>query len=239
MRILHLYYDFMNLYGEYANVSALERLFTKSGIDCTVDKMSFSDTPKLKDYDIIYMGSGTERNLRVVLEDMRKYRDDLKEYIADGKVLLMTGNSFELTGKTLTAADGSSVEGLGLYDFTVTEQNKTRTTSDAIFTADFSEKPLVGFINKCSSISGIKAPLFSVKMGLGNDEGGFEGIRDRNFFGTHLTGPVLIKNPHFLCYIAGIAAGEGAVLSEEHLGYEKAGYEITLTELTAVMNKTN
>ena len=29
MKILHLYHDIMNLYGEYANVSALERMLEK------------------------------------------------------------------------------------------------------------------------------------------------------------------------------------------------------------------
>ena len=31
MKILHLYYDIMNLYGEYANVCALERIIENSG----------------------------------------------------------------------------------------------------------------------------------------------------------------------------------------------------------------
>ena len=65
MKILHLYYDIMNLYGEYANVSALKRIFEKSGIDTQVDKLSLSDTAVLSDYDIIYIGSGTERNHEV------------------------------------------------------------------------------------------------------------------------------------------------------------------------------
>ena len=33
MKILHLYHDIMNLYGEYANVSALERMLEKNVYD--------------------------------------------------------------------------------------------------------------------------------------------------------------------------------------------------------------
>ncbi len=237
MKLLHLYHDIMNLYGDYANISALERIFKNSGVEYTADKLSFSDSPAFEEYDFIYIGSGTERNRNVVLEDIRKYADGLKAFIDSGKPVLMTGNSFEMLGKTITGANGKTIDGLGIFDFAVTEQNRTRTTGDAIFTAGFLDKPLVGFINKCSEIEGISEPLFSVKMGLGNkNDGDTEGIRKNNFFGTHLTGPVLIKNPHFLVYLAKLIAGEDTEIKTEQLKYENAGYEITLSELTKRMN---
>ncbi len=237
MKLLHLYHDIMNLYGDYANISALERIFKNSGVEYTADKLSFSDSPAFEEYDFIYIGSGTERNRNVVLEDIRKYADGLKAFIDSGKPVLMTGNSFEMLGKTITGANGKTIDGLGIFDFAVTEQNRTRTTGDAIFTAGFLDKPLVGFINKCSEIEGISEPLFSVKMGLGNkNDGDTEGIRKNNFFGTHLTGPVLIKNPHFLVYLARLIAGENTEIKTDRLKYENAGYEITLSELTKRMN---
>ena len=235
MKILHLYYDIMNLYGDYANISALERLFQKSGIEYTTDRFSFNDNAVLSDYDMIYIGSGTERNRNVVLEDMRRYKDALVQYIESGKTVLMTGNSFEMLGSSITSAAGQTIKGLELYNFAVTEQNKTRTTGDAVFRADFLEKPLVGFINKCSEIEGIENPLFSVDMGLGNtNKNDSEGIRYKNLFGTLLTGPVLIKNPHFLIYLAKLIVGNDTALSIDHLSYENAAYEITLKELSAL-----
>lgn len=239
MKILHLYYDFMNLYGEYANISALERLLQKSGIDFQTDRLSLQDDVSFSDYDFIYIGSGTERNRNIAMEHLRLYKSALAECIDRNTVLLMTGNAFEMFGKSITSADGRTAEGLGLFNFTVTEQKKSRNTADAIFTADFLDKPLVGFINKCSEISGIDAPLFTVRMGLGNQQKDKnEGIRLNNFFGTHLTGPVMMKNPHFLLYVAQLIAKD-AVLSTDHLGYENAAYEITLSELTKLTEKNN
>ena len=76
-------------------------------------------------------------------------------------------------------------------------------------------------------------------MGLGNKDGDeTEGVRKENLFGTHLTGPVLIKNPYFLEYLAGIVAG-GTKLSTDHLEYERKGYEITLSELSKLMDKAD
>ena len=43
MKLLHLYHDIMNLYGEYANVLAAERALQQKGIDCTVDRLSFPE----------------------------------------------------------------------------------------------------------------------------------------------------------------------------------------------------
>ena len=43
MKILHLYHDIMNLYGEYANVSALERMLEKSGVKFTTDRLTLFD----------------------------------------------------------------------------------------------------------------------------------------------------------------------------------------------------
>lgn len=234
MKILHLYHDIMNLYGEYANVAALKRMLEKNNVPCEIDKLSVGDKLQLMDYDFIYIGSGTESNQKYILEHLKEYKEEIKSYVEAGKMLLMTGNSFEILGKELTDAKGKKYTGLGMFQFTVTEQEKTRNTADAIFTMEGEERPLVGFINKCSTISGIEMPLFQIKMGFGNEtKGKTEGIHYKNFFGTHLTGPILIKNPYFLVRIAEILCSKK--MKDEYLTYEKAGYEITLRELNARM----
>ena len=222
----------MNLYGDYANVLAMQRILVNSGIEADIDRLSVSDNAVLTDYDFIYIGSGTERNQKLVLEDLRKYKDQLKDCIDSVKVILMTGNSFEMLGKSITDSSGKKYNGLGLFVFETTEQNKTRITSDVIFKTELSDKKLVGFINKCSSITKTDTPLFAVKMGIGNSENDkSEGVRKNNFFGTHMTGPILIKNPYFLEYIASLVAGADKKLNTDYLEYEKAGYEVTLSEL--------
>ena len=242
MKILHLYHDIMNLYGEYANVSALKRMLENNKIPCMVDTLSVGDKLELLEYDFIYVGSGTESNQKYVLEHLKKYKEQLKAYVDAGRFLLMTGNAFEILGKTITDAKGKEYGGLGIFDFTVVEQERVRNTADAIFSlidenegsvSDMKnkEKELVGFINKCSTIKGITTPLFEVKMGLGNEnKGKTEGIVYKNFFGTHLTGPMLIKNPFFLQDLASKLCGKE--MNGEYLNYEKAGYEITLRELS-------
>ncbi len=229
MKILHLYYDLMNLYGDYANISALCRIFEVNNIEYTLDKMSLGDELTLSDYDFIYVGSGSEENQKLALAHLKEYKEDLEAYIHNGKIALFTGNSFEMLGKGINGFLGE-YEALGVFDFETNEQNKTRTTADAIFDMPDLDKPLVGFVNKCSTIVGITEPLFTVKMGIGNNkEDKGEGIRCKNFFGTHLTGPVLVKNPHLLKFISETICKKE--LDDSIFSYEKAGYEITLKKL--------
>ncbi len=242
MKILHLYHDIMNLYGEYGNVRAVERILQKSNANPEVVTATLGDSVNFDDFDFIYIGSGTEKNQKIVLYDFKKYTNQLNAYIEAGKVALFTGNSFEMLGKSITDADSNKYDGMGIFDFETVEQNKTRVTSDVIFTADFLDKPLVGFVNKCSEIKGVDAPIFDVKMGIGNCSGDKkEGVMLNHMYGTHLTGPVLIKNPYFLEYIAKILSGntDNFEVCTDYLNYERAGYEVTLSELTKRMENNS
>lgn len=229
MKILHLYHDLMNLYGDYANISALCRIFEKNEIGYTLDKMSLGDEPDFTEYDFVFVGSGSEENQKLALEHLKEYKEGLSGYIEKGGVALFTGNSFEMLGEKIESFLGE-FEGLGLLSFKTVEQRTTRNTADAVFLFENAANPLVGFINKCSAIEGVETPLFRVEMGLGNSkEDNREGVRYKNFFGTHLTGPVLVKNPHFLKMLASLVAGKE--LNTEAFHYETAGYNITLEKL--------
>jgi CobQ-like glutamine amidotransferase family enzyme len=235
MKLLHLYHDLMNLYGDYANMSALCRILSSNGIDVALDKKSLGDEIDFAEYDFIYIGSGSEENQKLALSHLAEYAESLKSYIENGGVALFTGNAFEMLGEEIKSFLGE-YKGLGIFSFKTTEQNKTRNTSDVIFKADFLERPLVGFVNKCSEISGVENAPFEVLMGLSNQKGSDrEGVIENNFYGTHLTGPVLVKNPHFLKFLAEKLVGRE--LSLDAFKYEAAGYEITLEKLAQRMEK--
>ena len=234
MKILHLYHDLMNLYGDYANITALKKLAESNGEEVVTDRLSVGDEVDLSEYDFVYIGSGTERNMKVALEDMRRLYGGFESYVDGGGVALLTGNSFEMLGSRIVDCEGREYEGLGMFGFTVTEQNKKRLVGDAVYDCAFLDRPLVGFINKCSEIRGIDEPMFTARMGLGNADGeSGEGVRKNNLFCTHLTGPALMKNPHFLSYIAGLILGRE--VDDNAMEYEKKGYEVTLRELTKLI----
>lgn len=201
MKILHLFPDLMNLYGDYANVLALERALSQKGVETEIMRRSVGDSLYFSEFDFIYIGSGTERNQKVALEYLRDYGEAFKNAVDGGAVILATGNSFEVFGKRITDRDKMVYEGLGLFDF-ITEESAERTVTDSI--VEFGGRELIGFVNKASNIYGIKEPLFRVKQGAGNSpsDSGNEGIRVGNFYGTHIIGPLLIRNPSITEYFA-------------------------------------
>ena len=203
MKILHLFHNLMNLYGEYANTLALKRELENRGVSVTLEKQSVGDKIDFSDADFIYIGSGTEKNQKVALEVLKPLKNELREAMNRGAIVLATGNSFEMFGKKITDKNGAEFEGLGFFDFTTTESDK-RTVTDSLCESNGSE--IIGFVNKASEIFGITKPFFAVKQGAGNNknETATEGIIDGNFYGTHIIGPLLIRNKAVAEYFANL-----------------------------------
>ena len=201
MKILHLFHDLMNLYGEYANTLALQKALSEKGRAAEIEKLSIDDTFDFSDFDLIYIGSGTEKNQKVALEYLRPYAEQLKTALNEGKLILATGNSFEMFGEKITDRNGKEYEGLKLFGFTVTEGTE-RIVEDV--TAEFEENKVIGFINKASKIEGVEKPLFVIKQGVGNSDrsANVEGIRHGGFYGTHIIGPLLMRNKCMADYFA-------------------------------------
>ena len=239
LNILHLYPDVMNLYGEYANVAVLRRHLEALGAAVTVRPAACEDEPDFSGADLIYMGAGAERGQKFVLEKLLPRVDGLKTAIDAGAVLLFTGNAMEVLGQSITDAAGKVWPALALAEFTTVETDK-RDPGDVIAHSALLDSPVVGFMNKCSVTHGVTAPLFDrLTLGFGNDaEKGAEGYVCGNVLATHLTGPALVKNPHFTdLLIRRIFEAKGWELPDALpvLPHEREAYEVTLAELSARM----
>ena len=236
LTILHLYPDCMSLYGEYANVMVLRRHLEAMGVTVTVETALFEETPGFDHADFIYMGAGTEHTQKAALTALLPHKDALKAAIDRGAVVLFTGNAMETLGRDITDAEGKRWPGLGLADFTTVETDK-RDPVDVIAHTELWDSLVVGFMNKCSMTEDVTSPLFGrLSLGFGNEEAkGAEGYVSGNVFATHLTGPILVKNPDFTDFlIRRIFAAKEWKLPEALpvLPYEREAYEVTVKELT-------
>ncbi len=237
VNILHLYPDCMNLYGEWANVELLRRKLEAMGAAVTVTKNPLDCSPNFTAADVIYMGCGTERTQKAAMMTLKDRGGDLKEALDRGAVVLFTGNAMEILGKSVTDALGQTWPGMGLAEFTTVESDK-RTAEDVIARTPLLDEPVVGFVNKCSVTAGVTAPLFErLSLGFGNEgERGAEGLAEGDLFATHITGPVLVKNPHLLDLLAGrVFANKGWKLPDPvpAIPHQREAYEVTLRELSA------
>ena len=199
IKILYFYPDLMSLYGSYANVAVLKRRLEQMGSTVTVMPVLPGQEADLSDADFLYMGAGTEHAQKAALADFTRYGEAVKAAAEDGVTMLFAGTAMELLGKTITDADGKVYDGIGLADFTAVQGTK-RFVEDVYGHTDLYPEAVVGFMNKCSTISGVETPLLtSLSLGFGNEgEKTSEGFHRNNVFASQLTGPLLVKNPRML-----------------------------------------
>ena len=192
IKIAHLYYDIMNLYGESGNILALTEALKRQGARYSVSNVTKGDKIDFSKFDIFYIGCGTDANQMLVLKDILRYKTEIKK-IFKKKVFIATGNSYELFGKKI-----NDVEALGCLDFE-SKTVRNRIVKEQVYKTYILDKPVIGFQNRGSINNSKENHLFEVISGSAdNNKSKFEGIRVYNFYGTYTIGPLLIRNPHLL-----------------------------------------
>lgn len=210
IKILHLYYDLLNLYGENANLRALTKELEKQRQKVKIDFVSIDGKANILDYDFIYFGSGSDDELKLAKKDIEKYKKDLIKYIDSNKFMLVTGNGLDLLTEVLDYKTKN-------IDF--------RIVGEQVYTFNEFKELIIGFNNRDSVIyENNESPLFKVKTGTGNDINVLdEGIRKNNFYGTYLLGPILIRNPYFLKYLT------TKLLESKRIMYKKVKKDVSYT----------
>lgn len=190
IRVLHLYYDLLNLYGEQGNILALREAFKRQNVEVEVDLMSVKDKIDFNRYDIVYIGCGSVNNLMVALEDIKRFKKKLVKFIDDNNYVIATGNSYLLFGSKI-----DDKEALGIFDYY--SISKEKDVSECLM--EYDGKDIIGFQNRRYIVNNKSNHLFKVKKGLAdNYKSSYEGYREKNFIGTYLIGPLLIRNPWFM-----------------------------------------
>ena len=185
--IANLYSDLMNLYGECGNIKALRYALESQNIKVFVDNITIGDNLNFDKYDVLYIGSGTENNQMLVLNDLLKYKDKIKKYIEDDKFIISTGNSIELFGKYI-----DDNKALNVFNYTSKKIDK-RIVGDILINEEDIKNKIIGFQNRGSIIEDNEYPLFENDPNLG--------VKYKNFYGTYIIGPILARNPELLKHI--------------------------------------
>ena len=210
IKAAHLYYDLLNLYGDSGNLKALTCHLKECGVSVTVDRFALGDRYDPEEYDFLYIGSGTQHNLLLALDDIVGYRKELQAYQQNGGILLATGNSLELFGKEILTNE-TVREALGLFDFTVTQGE--RVVRDVCVPCELVENDLLGFENHSGSIPAQQPILVS-----------------GNFYLTYLIGPLLVRNPQLNDYFIQKLLEKGNETPSKASDYslEQKAYEVFL-----------
>ena len=195
IKIAHLYYDLMNLYGENGNIMALEKGFNDQEMYTETSNLTIGDKIDFNKYDIDYMGCGSEENQSLVIEDILKYKDKIKNAIENNKHFIFTGNSYEILGKYIEKTNGSKIETLGLFDYYSKEVDK-RIIGEEILECNLYKDVVIAFQNRQCVLNNKDNHLFNIIEGYAdNYKSHNEGLHYKNLYASYNLGPLLIRNP--------------------------------------------
>lgn len=196
LRIVHLYPELLNLYGDSGNILVLRRRLEWRGIGCEVEEVHVGDTPSFGGADIVFIGGGSDREQRIVCDYLLGVQAELAAYVEDDGVLAAVCGGYQLLGHSYLMGD-EKVQGLSLVDL-YTDRGSPRIIGNIVIESDISPQPIVGYENHGgrTHLGADVRSLGRVLVGHGNnDASGEEGCLYRNVVGTYIHGPLLPKNP--------------------------------------------
>lgn len=219
LKILYLYPELLNLYGDRGNIEIICKRAELRGIDVEVREVKLGKYLDKKDFDeanFVFMGGGSDLNQKILYEDLLVNKKGfLSDYIESGKVGLFICGAYQLLGNYYQTEKGEKIAGLGIVDFfTVNEGTKNRSVGNIkteinkkLWNSDFKDKKsrmLYGFENHGGQtyFNGAYESFGKVKKGFGNNrKQKTEGVIYKNTFGTYLHGPILSLNPEFCDFL--------------------------------------
>lgn len=218
IKILYLYPDMLELYGDYGNIQVLKYRIESRGYKAIIDRYSIGDVaPNFNDYDIVFAGGGADNEQSILAEDLVKYKENIKEAVNNGVFFLLICGAYQLFGKYYKGVEGNIIPGLEVFDYytvanpdrkkrcignIVIEANLRSSNNDTDSTESNIKTKVIGFENHGGQTFDISNSFGNVLFGNGNKFGDSEeGFFKDNVIATYLHGPLLSKNPELCDYI--------------------------------------
>ena len=201
LRIVHMYPDLLNLYGDGGNVRVLASRCAWRGMPVQVEQVVNGARADLSSADLVFLGGGPDREQRLASLQLHEMASDIKAYVEDDGVVLAICGGYQILGHQWLTAD-ETLEGLSILGATTKRagEKAPRIIDNVMLQNPLFEHPLVGYENHAGRTyldAGVE-PLGKVINSAGkgnNDEDGADGALYRNVVGTYLHGPALGKNP--------------------------------------------
>lgn len=207
LKILYLYPDLLELYGDYGNIQVLEYRIKSRGFNAIIDTYSIGDDkPDFNSYDLIFAGGGADNEQSILSDDLVKYKDDIKSAVESGVFFLLICGAYQLFGKYYKGVDGNIIPGLEIFDYytEAISDRKKRCIGNIVIevTLNGFTTKVLGFENHGGQTFNVTNSFGHVLFGNGNKFGDTEeGFFMNNVIATYLHGPLLSKNPEITDYI--------------------------------------
>ena len=207
IKILYLYPDILELYGDFGNIQVLKYRIEKRGYKAIIDQYSIGDeAPDFSSYDLVFAGGGADNEQSILSEDLIKYKENIKKAVDSGVFFLLICGAYQLFGKYYKGVEGNIIPCLEIFDYYTEAINdrKKRCIGNIVLeiTLDDKKTKVIGFENHGGQTYDIFSPFGNVLFGNGNKfQDTHEGFFRKNVIATYLHGPLLSKNPELCDYI--------------------------------------
>lgn len=196
IKILNLYPEQMNIYGDWGNVLTLVRRLQWHGY--TPKIIQYAPGKKIPtDVDIVVGGGGQDSGQLLVEKDLQTIGKDLHNLADKNVPMLMVCGLYQLFGKFFKTSDDKTIKGIGIFNIETYAGSK-RLIGNVILETPFGE--IIGYENHSGKtmLDSSQAAFGTVKKGSGNNSTDkTEGAVYKNVYGTYLHGSLLPKNPVF------------------------------------------
>ena len=242
LKVLHMYPNMLDLYGDSGNMELLSYRLRMRGHDMEKTDYTLGDGAKtdFESYDLIYLGGGADFEQQLLADDLLSCKDKILRAYKSGVFMLMICGGYQLMGKYYKDSNGKKIPGLGLFDYyTVASTNKReRCIGNIVIETELDGKKykVIGFENHGGMTDNVKTPFGRVIFGNGNKFGSeTEGYTEKNVVATYLHGPLLSKNPrladHILEYCLSRKQGSPVTLPPLNDDLEKKAREVMFKRL--------
>lgn len=226
LKLVHLYPQQMNIYGDMGNITTLRKRCQWRGIDLKIETLAFGTPRENINGDIFFMGGGQDNDMYKVFEDMlTTKREFIKQEVDANKIFLLICGGFQLFGDYFLDAQGREIKGLGILPISTKapgDRLAQRCLGNIVskispelegqislyYRQDFS-RYLIGFENHSGQTfinNDAVKPLAKTVLGFGNNSvQKVEGARYKNIFASYTHGSLLPKNPHLADLLIGTA----------------------------------
>lgn len=206
LKILQLYPQDMNIYGDWGNTLTLKRRAEWHGYVPEIIDYNPGDTFP-SNIDIIVGGGGQDSGQDAIQADLLKIAPKLHELADSGTPMLLICGLYQLFGRFFRTQSGHLIEGIGIFDMETHAGPERLTGNITTKSPKFGE--IIGYENHSGQtfLGNNLAPLGEVVRGAGNNgQDTTEGAQYKNVLGTYLHGSLLPKNPAIADFLLETAA---------------------------------
>ncbi len=240
LRIVNLFPDLLNVYGDGGNVRTLVARCSARGIAADVDAVRYADRT-IQRADVYLIGGGQDVEQITVAAELARLSEPLREFLADGAAVLAVCGGYQNLGRLIRNSSGDLAGPALLPVWTDVRPNGHRLVGPIVVSAPEpvaalgragaaaagvpgAERTIVGFENHGGRtfLDPGARPLGRALSGSGNngrDEGEGVAVSAGPYalatrIGTYLHGPILPRNPHLADGLIAVGLARGGRIPE-------------------------